>query len=81
MIRQMETIQAMVAENLGASLVPSLCIPRILKGSRALPLKPRRFRRIGLLRSANAALTPAVGAWIELCKAQIKELVKQKARR
>jgi len=80
MVRQLATIQAMVAENLGASLVPSLSVLHPLKGSRALPLKPRRFRRIGLLRSPNAARTPAAEAWIALTKAQIGELVKGAAR-
>ncbi|MGD0976264.1 MAG: LysR family transcriptional regulator [Candidatus Korobacteraceae bacterium] len=48
-VKQLSTIQAMVAENLGVSLVPSLSVAVLPRGTRSLRLAPRKFRRIGLL--------------------------------
>jgi DNA-binding transcriptional LysR family regulator len=63
LVKQLATIQAMVAEELGVSLVPSLSVAKSHPGARALALKPRRFRRIGMLRAIGGASTPAVEAW------------------
>ncbi len=78
MVKQLPTIEAMVAEDLGVSLVPSLSIRKPMKGIRALQLAPRRFRKIGLLRAKNAPLTPALEAWIELIRKHEKKLLPQK---
>jgi DNA-binding transcriptional LysR family regulator len=72
MVKQLPTIQAMVAADLGVSLVPSLSLGD-LRGCRTLVLKPRLFRRIGMLRSSASASTPALEAWMSLTKANLKQ--------
>lgn len=72
MVKQLPTIQAMVAANLGVSLVPSLSIGSH-RGCRVLALRPRRFRQIGMLRSATSAVTPALEAWMSLARTQLKQ--------
>jgi DNA-binding transcriptional LysR family regulator len=74
-VKQLATIQAMVAEELGVSLVPSLSIGKVHKGSRALVLKPRLFRKIGMLRPAGGASSPAVDAWVALAKRKMKRAI------
>ena len=61
-VKDLATIQAMVAENLGVSVVPSINMQAAPKGTRCLPLSPRRFRRIGLLSALNSPALPAVEA-------------------
>ena len=73
MVKQMPTIQAMVGEELGVSLVPSLAVGKAYAGTRALRLRPRLFRRIGMLRAHGAVSTPAVEAWMELVRARLIE--------
>jgi DNA-binding transcriptional LysR family regulator len=71
MVKQMPTIHAMVAEELGVSLIPRLS----LTGGwacRALPLKPRLFRHIGMIRSTSYAPTHAAEAWLSLVRARVK---------
>jgi DNA-binding transcriptional LysR family regulator len=70
-VKQLATIQAMVAQDLGVSLVPSLSIGKV-RGCRALPLKPRLFRRIGMLTALSSAATPALEAWRALVRAKLK---------
>jgi DNA-binding transcriptional LysR family regulator len=67
-VKQLPTIQAMVAEGLGVSVVPSLSVRNPHRGSRALRLKPRSFRKIGMLRPPGFAATPALQAWSDLIK-------------
>ncbi len=71
-VKQLPTIQAMVAEELGVSLVPSLSVSNMHKGSRALRLKPRLFRRIGMLRAVGGASTPALEAWVTFTRSQLR---------
>ena len=71
MVKQMPTIHAMVAEELGVSLIPRLS----LAGGwacRALPLKPRLFRQIGMIRSTGYAPTHAAEAWLSLVRVRVK---------
>ena len=70
-VKQMPTIQAMVAQKLGVSLIPSLSA-RTVRGCRALNLKPRLFRKIGMLRPVTFVPTAAQEAWITLLKARLK---------
>lgn len=70
-VKQLATIEAMVGERLGVSLVPSLSLRLPAKGVRALPLSPRRFRKIGLLRSKTSPSTPALEAWLTLTRNQV----------
>jgi len=72
MVKQLPTIRAMVAANLGVSLVPSLSIGD-LHGCRTLALRPRRFRQIGMLCSAASAGTPALEAWMSLIRTQLRQ--------
>jgi DNA-binding transcriptional LysR family regulator len=65
MVKQMPTIQAMVAEDLGVSLVPALSVNHA-RGCRTLALKPRLFRKIGMIRSISSASTPALEAWVSM---------------
>jgi DNA-binding transcriptional LysR family regulator len=75
MVKQMPTIHAMVAENLGVSLIPQLSFTSG-HACRTLPLKPRLFRQIGMIRSVNYAPIPAVEAWISLVRNWIKQTEK-----
>jgi DNA-binding transcriptional LysR family regulator len=70
LIKQLPTIQAMVAQNLGVSLVPSLSVKE-LRGCRGIPLKPRAFRRIGMLSSSVSVSTPAIDTWRKLVRDRI----------
>jgi DNA-binding transcriptional LysR family regulator len=72
MVKQLPTIRAMVAADLGVSLVPSLSIGD-LRGCRTLVLRPRLFRQIGMLRSATSP-SPALDAWISVAKMNLKQL-------
>ena len=73
MVKQLSTIRAMVAADLGVSLVPSLSISD-LRGCRTLALRPRLYRQIGMLRSPTSASTPALNAWISMAKMNLKQL-------
>jgi len=73
MVKQLSTIEAMVAENLGVSLVPSIALRAAPKGTRTLPLAPRRFRRIGLLQPLDAPALPAVQAWVKLTESRFRK--------
>lgn len=46
-VKQLGTIFTMVAGRLGVSVVPSIAVQTAPRGTRILPLAPRRFRRIG----------------------------------
>jgi DNA-binding transcriptional LysR family regulator len=70
-VKQLPTIQAMVAQNLGVSLVPSLSVGNV-RGCRALALKPCLYRSIGMLRSTTFAATPALEAWTSLTRLKLK---------
>lgn len=70
-VKQLPTIQAMVAEGLGVSLVPSLSVRNMHRGTRTLHLKPRRFRKIGILCVAGPR-QPALAAWGELVKQRLQ---------
>jgi DNA-binding transcriptional LysR family regulator len=71
MVKQMPTIHAMVAEELGVSLIPRLSLASGW-ACRALPLKPRQFRHIGMIRSTGYAPTHAAEAWLLLVRARMK---------
>lgn len=71
MVKQLATIQAMVAQDLGVSLVPGLSIGKV-RGCRAVRLKPRLFRKIGMLTPLNSAATPALEAWRALVRGKLK---------
>jgi DNA-binding transcriptional LysR family regulator len=72
MVKQLPTIQAMVAEELGVSLVPSLSVKNMIRGNRVLHLKPRLNRKIGMLRPIGGASTSALDAWAALTKSKLK---------
>lgn len=67
-VKQVSTIQSMVAEGLGVSLVPSMALGRNIKGIRALRLSPRQYRAIGLLQPPGAFETPVLRAWTDLVR-------------
>ena len=70
LVKEMSTIHAMVAENLGVSLIPRLSW--INSGAcRALPLRPRLYRQIGMIRPTNHIDTPPVTAWEALIRAKL----------
>jgi len=71
MVKQMPTIHAMVAEELGVSLIPRLSLAGG-RACRALPLKPRQFRHIGMIRSTSCAPAHAAEAWLSLVRARMK---------
>ncbi len=65
LIKQMPTIQAMVREGLGVSLVPSLSVAES-RGCRTLPLRPRLFRKIGMLQVPGKTPPRALTEWCNL---------------
>lgn len=67
LIKQLPTIQAMVAQNLGVSLVPSLSAKQV-HGCRAVPLKPRAFRHIGMFTASGRISTPAMDTFKKLIR-------------
>jgi DNA-binding transcriptional LysR family regulator len=71
-VKQMPTIQAMVAEDLGVSLVPRLSVSGA-RGCRVLALRPRLFRKVGMVRSLNSPSTPALEAWLSLARISLKQ--------
>ena len=72
MVKQMPTIHAMVAEELGVSLIPHLSFARG-RACRTLPLKPRLFRHIGMIRSTSYAPIPATEAWLSLVRTRMRQ--------
>jgi DNA-binding transcriptional LysR family regulator len=73
LVKQMSTIHAMVAENLGVSLIPQLSFTSG-QACRALPLKPRLFRHIGMIRSINYVQIPVVEAWLSLVRTRMAQI-------
>jgi DNA-binding transcriptional LysR family regulator len=71
MVKEMSTIHAMVDENLGVSLIPRLSFANS-GACRALPLRPRLYRRIGMIRWASQIETPPIVAWQALIRAKLK---------
>jgi DNA-binding transcriptional LysR family regulator len=72
MVKQMPTIHAMVAEELGVSLIPRLSFAGGL-ACRTLSLKPRLFRHIGMIRSTSYVPIPATEAWLSLVRMRMKQ--------
>jgi DNA-binding transcriptional LysR family regulator len=71
-VKEMSTIHAMVAQSLGVSLIPRLSvIPG--RACRVLPLRPRIFRSIGMIRATGCATTPAIAAWDALIRTRLKQ--------
>lgn len=77
LVRQMDTLQAMVAERLGVSVIPSLCLRQRPRRTHVLRLSPRRYRSIGLLLPPESTPTPALARWIALAQRQFPALVKR----
>jgi DNA-binding transcriptional LysR family regulator len=72
LVKQMPTIHAMVAEQLGVSLIPHLSFAGA-RACRTLPLKPRLFRHIGMIRSTNYVPIPTTEAWLSLVRTRMKQ--------
>jgi DNA-binding transcriptional LysR family regulator len=72
MVKQMPTIHAMVAEELGVSLIPQLSFADGW-ACRTLQLKPRLFRHIGMIRSTSYVPIPAAEAWLSIVKTRMKQ--------
>jgi DNA-binding transcriptional LysR family regulator len=77
LVRQMDTILAMVAEKLGVSVIPSLCLRQRPKNTRVLRLWPKRYRTIGLLLRKGVMPSPGLTRWIDLVRAAFPALVKR----
>jgi DNA-binding transcriptional LysR family regulator len=75
MVKQMPTIHAMVAEELGVSLIPRLSFAGG-RDCRTLPLKPRLFRHIGMIRSRSYMPIPATEAWLSLVRTRLRKVNK-----
>jgi len=71
MIKQMPTIHAMVAKGLGVSVIPRLSFAGG-RSCRVLPLKPRVFRRIGMIRSTGSLPSPAVEAFLSVTRVSLR---------
>jgi hypothetical protein len=82
MVKQLSTIQAMVAQDPGVSLVPSLSIKDV-QGVAAIPLKPRQFRSIGMIYGAASVANPALQTWMNLARDRLRRQASplRKARR
>jgi len=71
MVKEMSTIHAMVGESLGISLIPRLSFANY-GACKTLPLRPRLYRQIGMIRSTNHIDTPPIAAWEELIRVRLK---------
>ncbi|GAB2830169.1 LysR family transcriptional regulator [Actinocorallia aurea] len=69
-VQRMDTLLAMVREDLGVSVVPSLALPELLDGISAVPLRPAAPRRLLLAAAGDGELTPAAGAFLDTVRAQ-----------
>ncbi|HEY3743410.1 MAG TPA: LysR family transcriptional regulator substrate-binding protein, partial [Bryobacteraceae bacterium] len=67
LIKQMATIEAMVSEGLGVSLVPATALAHSKK-VRTVPLSPKRYRSIGLLLPPTRTHSPLITAWISVVR-------------
>ena len=63
-VRDMATILGMVKEGLGVTVAPTLALPAVHPGIRALPLFPPVERRLALAVRSREAPPPAVTAFI-----------------
>jgi len=70
-VKEMSTIHAMVAESLGISLIPRLSFANY-GACKTLPLRPRLYRQIGMIRSTNHIDTPPIAAWEKLIRVRLK---------
>jgi DNA-binding transcriptional LysR family regulator len=80
LVRQMDTLQAMVGEGLGVSLVPSLTLIRKPKNIRAMRLVPRRYRTIGILLPADGMPSPALNRWLDLVRGRAAVVLREALR-
>jgi len=71
MVKEMSTIHAMVAESLGISLIPRLSFANY-RACKTLPLRPRLYRQIGMIRSTSHVDTPPITAWENLIRTRLK---------
>jgi DNA-binding transcriptional LysR family regulator len=71
MVKEMSTIHAMVAESLGISLIPRLSFANY-GACKILPLRPRLYRQIGMIRSTSHIDTPQIAAWESLIRTRLK---------
>ncbi|HDR6269095.1 LysR family transcriptional regulator [Bacillus sp. L_1B0_8] len=58
-IKDNQTVLSMVAGKLGITIMPDLALSKELKDIRSLPLNPKIFREIGLVKKSAKELTPA----------------------
>jgi DNA-binding transcriptional LysR family regulator len=77
LVRQMDTLQAMVAEGLGVSLVPSLTLIRKPRNIRAVRLLPRRYRTIGILLATDAVPSPALSRWLDFVRTKAPVVLRE----
>jgi len=68
-IHEMATLLAMVRENLGVSVVPSLALDGTREDVAALPLRPRAPRTLLLAAPSEANLSPAGAAFLDIVTA------------
>ncbi|ROO86416.1 LysR family transcriptional regulator [Actinocorallia herbida] len=64
-VQRMDTLLAMVREDLGVSVVPSLSLPESFDGIRAVPLRPAVPRTLLVAAPADADPTPAACAFLD----------------
>jgi DNA-binding transcriptional LysR family regulator len=67
-VKQIPTIQAMVAQGLGVSIVPALALEGRPKKTRTLSLSPRTYRHLGMFFDRKCVLTAATKQWLTLVK-------------
>jgi DNA-binding transcriptional LysR family regulator len=77
LVRQMDTLQAMVAEGLGVSLVPSLTLIRKPRNIRAIRLVPRQYRTLGILLPTDAVPSPALSRWLDLVRTKAPAVLRE----
>lgn len=70
-VRDTGSIIAMVAEDLGVSIVPELALPARLSGVRAVPLRPEGTRVIRLGLPAGGAASPMATAFAALARQEV----------
>jgi DNA-binding transcriptional LysR family regulator len=68
-VRDTGAIAAMVADGLGVTIMPELCLPAVNGAIRALDLEPEEERTILLGLPADSAPLPAARAFVEVATA------------
>jgi DNA-binding transcriptional LysR family regulator len=75
-VREMTTLLAMIREDLGVSVIPSLALEGMGHGTVALPLRPAATRDLSLAVRSTTELSPAGKAFLDTVPARVAGAVR-----